>query len=73
MRALVTGSEGFIGGYLCGELEGHGYEVIRCDVKEAEDCEKLDITDAEAVKESLERLAPDVIFNLAGQANVGLS
>ena len=71
MRALVTGSEGFIGRHLCGELEAHGYEVIRCDITGS--AERLDITDAAAVKNAFEKYAPDVIFNLAGQANVGLS
>ena len=71
MRALVTGSEGFIGRHLCGELEAQGYDVIRCDITGS--AERLDITDAAAVKNALEKYAPDVIFNLAGQANVGLS
>ena len=71
MRALVTGSEGFIGRHLCAELEANGCEVIRCDITGS--AERLDITDAGAVQNTLGRFAPDVIFNLAGQANVGLS
>lgn len=71
MRALVTGSEGFIGRHLCAELEAHGCEVIRCDITGS--AERLDITDGAAVQQALEKHRPDVIFNLAGQANVGLS
>lgn len=31
MKALVTGSQGFIGSYICQELLDHGYEVVGMD------------------------------------------
>ena len=31
MRVLITGSQGFIGSYVCEELLSHGYEVIGVD------------------------------------------
>ena len=31
MKVLVTGSQGFIGSYICNELLSHGYEVIGVD------------------------------------------
>ena len=31
MKVLVTGSQGFIGSYICNELLSHGYEVIGID------------------------------------------
>lgn len=33
MKAIVTGSEGFIGRHLCCHLEAQGHEVIRIDMK----------------------------------------
>jgi len=33
MRVLVTGAEGFIGKYVCDELELRGYQVVRYDKK----------------------------------------
>ena len=72
MRALVTGSEGFIGRHLCSELTDNGYEVIRCDINEKAD-ELVDITDIDSILAVLEKYRPQVLINLAGQANVGLS
>lgn len=72
MRALVTGSEGFIGKHLCRELTDNGYEVIRCDISGNAD-EQVDITDLGSVEAALEKHRPEVLINLAGQANVGLS
>ena len=31
MKILVTGSQGFIGSYLCAELLNHGYHVVGID------------------------------------------
>ena len=73
MRALVTGGNGFIGRHLCAELTAGGYEVICSDINAAGDCERLDITNHADVAAALAACRPDVIFNLAGQANVGLS
>ena len=72
MRVIVTGSEGFIGKHLCKELADNGHTVIRCDIAPSAD-EPLDITDADAVKNTASKLRPEVIINLAGQANVGAS
>ena len=72
MRALVTGSEGFIGRHLCSELTDNGYEVIRCYINEKAD-ELVDITDIDSILAVLEKYRPQVLINLAGQANVGLS
>jgi nucleoside-diphosphate-sugar epimerase len=37
MRALVTGSAGFVGSYLCPRLESSGYQVTRVDPVETND------------------------------------
>ena len=73
MRALVTGSAGFIGTHLKAELEGCGYDVICCDLRPSEGTVAMDITDPAQITSVLQEYRPDVIINMAGQANVGLS
>lgn len=73
MKALITGSSGFIGSHLTAELEANGYEVVRCDLKETKDTVAMDIMNPEMIQSVLEKHQPDVIINMAGQANVGLS
>lgn len=72
-KALITGSSGFVGGYLRQELLANGYEVIGLDVQEAEQTIKADLLNAEQTKAVIERVKPDCIFHLAGQANVARS
>lgn len=64
MRVVVTGASGFAGTWLRAHLESCGDEVVAPD---------LEITDASAVERSLFESAPEAIFHLAGQANVGAS
>ena len=73
MKALITGSRGFVGGYLRQELENHGYEVVGLDLVSDEQTIKVDLLDAEQVREAVGSLRPDVVFHLAGQANVAKS
>ena len=73
MRALVTGSAGFIGTHLKAELEGCGYDVVCCDLHPSEGTVAMDITDPAQITSVLQEYRPDVIINMAGQANVGLS
>lgn len=73
MKALITGSSGFIGSHLTSELEANGYEVVCCDLKETKDTVVMDIMNPEMIQSVLEKHQPDVIINMAGQANVGLS
>ena len=73
MKALITGSSGFIGSHLTAELKANGYEVVRCDLKATDDTVAMDITNQEMIQRVLEEHKPDVIINMAGQANVGLS
>ena len=72
-KALITGSAGFIGSWLSRELEDNGYEVIRCDLRAADGNVAMDITDPAMIREVLKAYEPDVLINMAGQANVGLS
>ena len=73
MKALVTGSEGFVGKYLRAELEGHGYDVTGLDLAAGEKTAAVDLLDAGATEELIAALQPEVIFHLAGQADVGKS
>lgn len=73
MKALITGSSGFIGSHLTAELEANGYEVVKCDLNGSDDTVAMDIMNPEMIQSVLEKHQPDVIINMAGQANVGLS
>ena len=73
MKALVTGSLGFVGRYLRTELEQNGYEVIGIDIREGAQTRKLDLLDVASVVEAVAEIRPNMIIHLAGQANVGLS
>ena len=73
MKALITGSGGFVGRYLREELERHGYDVLGLDLAEGPGTAAVDLLDAEAAEAFLAETRPEVIFHLAGQANVGLS
>lgn len=73
MKALITGSSGFIGTHLTAELEANGYKVIKCDLKASADTVAMDIMKQEMIESILREYQPDVIINMAGHANVGLS
>lgn len=73
MRALITGSEGFIGRHLRAELEANGYEVVRCDVNGADGVVPMNILDAEMARDVIAEYRPDALINMAGQANVFVS
>lgn len=73
MKALITGSEGFVGHYLRKELEENGYEVTGLDIQAGDHTIQADLLDAESIRVIIEKVKPDVIIHLAGQANVGRS
>ncbi len=73
MRALITGSEGFVGKYLRAELEANGYEVTGMDLVPGEKTVTVNLLEPEAVDALLAELQPDTVFHLAGQADVGRS
>lgn len=73
MRALITGSAGFIGSHLTDEFAANGYEVICCDLNAADCTVPMDIMNRETVQTVIAQYRPDIIVNLAGQANVSLS
>lgn len=73
MKALITGSAGFVGKYLTEELRNAGYEVIGFDRVKAPGTIQGNLLDADGIKNLLEDQQPDIIFHLAAVADVGLS
>lgn len=73
MKALITGSLGFVGGYLRRELEGHGYEVVGLDIRPGDRTIQADLLNAGEIQRIVAEEKPDAIFHLAGQADVGRS
>lgn len=72
-KALITGSQGFVGHYLCQELEHNGYTVTGLDIQTGEGVIVADLLDQSAVEAVISQIQPDVIFHLAGQASVAKS
>ncbi|HEY3811089.1 MAG TPA: GDP-mannose 4,6-dehydratase [Acidimicrobiales bacterium] len=66
MRVLVTGSKGFVAGWLLAHLEALGDQVTGLDAE-------VDITDAPALTDAITGAAPDAICHLAAQASVDAS
>lgn len=69
-KALITGSQGFVGSYLRRELEEHGYAVTGLDLQTGDDVIVADLLDGDVLKTVIAQEQPDMIFHLAGQANV---
>lgn len=67
MRALVTGSLGFAGTHLCAHLREAGDDVIGIDRDDG------DLTDPETAGRLVGAHRPEVVYHLAGFANVGES
>jgi GDP-4-dehydro-6-deoxy-D-mannose reductase len=66
-KALVTGSTGFVGRHLVAHLTAMGDQVSGIDRA----IDGLDITDAAAVSAAIAEISPNVIYHLAGWADVG--
>lgn len=73
MKALITGSRGFVGGHLRRELEENGYQVLGLDLQAGPDTVQADLLDPERLTETVCKAEPDVVFHLAGQADVARS
>jgi len=70
MRAVVTGGLGFVGRHLVEHLRATGDDVVTVD-HGGED--PVDITDAAGVTAAIAAANPDVVYHLAGWADVGAS
>ena len=73
MRALITGSQGFVGRYLRRELEENGYEVVGLDIQPGEGAVQADLLNPEQLAAAVRQAEPDAVFHLAGQADVARS
>lgn len=67
LRTLVTGASGFVGRHLVEHLRACGDDVVGVDRAAG----GVDITDASAVATLMERVRPQVVYHLAGWADVG--
>jgi GDP-4-dehydro-6-deoxy-D-mannose reductase len=65
MRAVVTGALGFVGRHLVAHLEAEGDDVVGVDRDD------VDILDRAGLTKLLVDAAPDAVYHLAGQADVG--
>ena len=72
MRIVVTGATGLLGSTLVPILVARGHEVVRLRRRESEAAgdASADLADAADVTLALDRVAPDVIVNLAAMTNV---
>ncbi len=69
MKALVTGAAGFVGQHLVDHLLSEGDEVVSTDRSSG----GPDILDQDGLTDLLGHHLPDVVFHLAGQADVARS
>ncbi len=72
-KALITGSQGFVGKYLWQELAANAYTVVGLDRQPGAGCRRADLLDYEQVYEVLAEVQPDYLVHLAGQADVAKS
>lgn len=76
MRALITGFNGFVGGYLSNLLLDKGFEVFGADRASGNSTErarlfKVDITNKKDASNLIKESKPDYIFHLAAITSVG--
>lgn len=72
MRVLVTGASGFLGGNVCAALSGRGHSVsalVRRPGSEPAGTTAVhgDLSDGDALAESLRSVAPDCVIHLAAE------
>jgi GDP-D-mannose dehydratase len=76
MKVLITGADGFVGGYLFDHLSSLEYEVFGTyflrEIKSPNHL-YLDITDKESALRCISKIKPDIIYHLAGFSSVGKS
>ncbi len=66
MKAVVTGSSGFVGRELVTHLEAAGDDVVGLDRASG-----ADVTDGAAIRELLDRHRPQAVYHLAAVSHIG--
>jgi GDP-4-dehydro-6-deoxy-D-mannose reductase len=66
VRAVITGAAGFVGRHLSSHLAGEGDEVVAVD-------REHDITEIDALADTLATAQPEAVFHLAALSHVGAS
>ena len=69
MKALITGSAGFVGQHLAEHLSNEGDEVFCSDLSLG----GPDLLDAAGINDLVSKIQPDYVYHLAGQADVKAS
>ncbi len=69
MKALITGSAGFVGQHLAEHLSNEGDEVFCSDLSLG----GPDLLDAAGITDLISKIRPDYVYHLAGQADVKAS
>ncbi len=69
MKALITGSAGFVGQHLAEHLSNEGDEVFCSDLSVG----GPDLLDAAGITDLMSKIRPDYVYHLAGQADVKAS
>lgn len=69
MKALVTGATGFVGTHLIAHLQAEGDDVVMTDYVH----DGVNICDPLAIGALVRKVHPDVVYHLAGWADVGAS
>jgi GDP-4-dehydro-6-deoxy-D-mannose reductase len=67
VRALVTGAGGFVGVHLVAHLEASGDDVVQLE----RNVDGIDCVDDGAIGEAIVAAEPEVVYHLAGAADVG--
>ncbi|MFZ7121893.1 MAG: GDP-mannose 4,6-dehydratase [Eubacteriaceae bacterium] len=82
MKALITGIEGFVGGYLTEELLENRIEIcgtylnkslLNDNLIDKAKLYQLDITEQDSVESIVKDIQPDYIFHMAAQSSAALS
>lgn len=77
MKALITGINGFIGGYLAKHLNENGYDVSGTSRQEIKNKDfkvyNCDLVNYESTSQVIKSAKPDYIFHLAAQSNIPYS
>jgi len=72
LKILVTGATGMLGKDLCALAAERGHQVFGTDVERLalDPRDRLDVTDAAAVRRAIGEMAPDIVLHLAAVTDV---